>query len=142
MSNVRILFRILTSDLAGGKDPCKMNSQRLSCLHNWQRYYGMEPRNDSRLTRLYAEGRINDSPDAVARELVYTDYIFKTTLYGEFSADFFKGVANRLKVGYPSLTWTDIWEIATFYSPIALKLLMVLRCGIEMPDLCFQSKNM
>ena len=40
---------------------------RRRAVQEWQRYYGMEPRNDSKLTDMFAEGHLPWSPDAVAR---------------------------------------------------------------------------
>ena len=107
--------------------------ERRSLLHSWQRYYGMEPRNDSRLTRMYVNGEIIDTPDAVARELMATDFIYKTTLYGEVIEQFLRGLAERLRNEY-RLTWTETWEIVQFYGPIGLKLLMAMRCQAVIPE--------
>lgn len=105
-----------------------------SAVHAWQRYYGMEPRSDSRLTERFARGEIWGTADAVARELVCTNFIFEHTLYGELSEDFFRAVAASLRQKY-GLAWDATWKIARFYGTIALKLMMVSSSGIRMPDL-------
>ena len=106
---------------------------RRSIVHAWQRHYGMEPRDDSKLTEMYAEGRIDVPPDAVARELMATDVVYKQTLYGETIEEFLPNVAARLREEY-SLSWTATWKIVRFYGPIALKLMSVVDCGVRIPD--------
>ena len=107
----------------------------LTCeVHTWQRHYGMEPRNDSRLTQQYAVGALGaTTASEVARELVATDYIYKATLYGEVIEGFMRHVANDLRAKYPDLSWGACWEIVRFYGPIALKLICVESAGICIP---------
>ena len=70
---------------------------RIALVHAWQRHYGMEPRDDSKLTELFADGALGmgAQADVVARELVVTDHIYKTTLYGEVIEEFLRRVADR-----------------------------------------------
>ena len=94
----------------------------------------MEPRGDSHLTRLFAEGAVAEGADAVARELVATDHLYRSTLYGEYIEEFMRKVARRTKEKH-GLTWKETWEIVSFYGPIALKLQMARMCGMVVPDL-------
>jgi len=103
---------------------------RLETLHAWQRYYGMEPRQDSKLTRLFVQGNIDWPVDVVARELVATDFIYKHTLYGELLQDFMRSLASRVKEMY-KLSWTATWNIVSFYAPIALKLILLDSAGLH-----------
>ena len=109
--------------------------QRIQLVHAWQRHYGMEPRHDSKLTELFADGALGHTPaDVVARELLATDVVYKQTLYGEFIEEFLRGVAARLRHEHPGLTWTATWTIVRFYGPIALKLMCVSSAGLMIPD--------
>jgi len=105
----------------------------LEALHAWQRYYNMEPRDDSKLTRLFVEGKVDWPVDVVARELMATDFIYKNTLYGEVIEEFMRGVADRLKRKH-RLSWTATWDVVRFYAPIALKLMLLDRCGVRIPE--------
>lgn len=108
---------------------------RIGMVHGWQRHYGMEPRADSKLTELFADGQLGyTSADVVARELLATDVIYKRTLYGEIIVDFLRGVAARLRKEHPGLSWTATWNIVRFYGPIALKLMCVSSSGIVIPE--------
>ena len=108
-------------------------AEKLNLLHMWQRYYNMEPREDSRLTQMYVNDEIDWPVDVVARELVATDFIFKNTLYGELVEEFMRAVASTLRSMY-NLSWTSTWDIVKFYAPIALKLLMLDRSGLRIPN--------
>ena len=85
----------------------------------------MEPRSDSKLTDLWLEGGAPEfSCEAeVARELMATDYIYKTTLYPDVIEDYLRLVASKLKRQHPKLTWTQTWQIVRFYGPISLKIM-------------------
>lgn len=102
--------------------------RRRDAVCAWQRHYGMEPRDDSKLTEAYANGETSMPADEVARELFATDYIYRTTLYGDIIEDFMRLVAARLRKDHPGLSWTSTWVIVRFYAPMALKL-MCLRSG-------------
>jgi hypothetical protein len=118
---------------------------RLRTLHAWQRYYNMEPRGDSRLTRLFVNGEIDWPVEVVARELVATDFIYKHTLYGEILQDFMRLVALKVKDVY-KLSWTATWKIVSFYAPIALKLILLDSAGLRIPHVpppaCERSVNL
>lgn len=107
--------------------------ERVKLIHEWQRLYGMEPRKDSKLTEMFASGKLNMFPDQVARELMATDFIYKYTLYGELIEEFMRKVASRLKKQY-NLTWTATWEIVRFYAPIGLKLTCLLQTQRVIPQ--------
>ena len=111
-------------------DECFQENVR--SVQEWQRFYGMNPREDSRLTKLYAEGSLNMRADEVARELVATHFIFQHTLYGELIEEFMRLVACRLRTEY-ELQWSSTWEITRCYAPIALKLMCVESAGIRIP---------
>lgn len=110
------------------------HDQRIALVHTWQRHYNMEPRGDSRLTQLFADGQVWMSADQVARELLSTDFIYKHTLYGELIEEFLRGVAQRLRGKHRGLTWTSTWTIVRFYGPIALKLMCLSSTGDRIPD--------
>lgn len=112
-------------------DPSEVQERRDLVL-SWQLHYGMQPRHDSRLTELFANGVCDWPPDVVARELVATDFIYKQTLYGELVEDFLRRVAVRLRERH-RMSWTATWTIVRFYAPIALKLLCLERCGLVIP---------
>ncbi|RPF81921.1 MAG: hypothetical protein CBC65_001625 [Rhodothermaceae bacterium TMED105] len=107
--------------------------ERVRLVHEWQRYYKMEPRKDSKLTEMFASGNLNMFPDQVARELMATDFIYKYTLYGELIEEFMRKVAGRLKCQY-DLTWTSTWNIVRFYAPIGLKLICLLQTQRVIPQ--------
>jgi len=101
-------------------------------LHAWQRHYNMEPRSDSRLTERFVAGEIDWPVDAVARELVATEFLYRETLYGELLEDFMRGVAERLRREH-GLSWTATWNIVRFYAPTALKLMCLDASGLRIP---------
>ena len=106
-----------------------------SAVHAWQRYYGMEPREDSQLTARFVRGELGPTTaDVIARELVCTDFLYQNTLYGEVIEDFMRSVAGSLRQKY-GLEWGDTWHIVRFYGPVALKLMMMSACGLRMPNL-------
>jgi hypothetical protein len=107
--------------------------ERIHSVHEWQRFYGMEPRSDSKLTRMFAEGSVNMYPDQVARELMATDFIYKFTLYGEMLEEFLRKVAARMKEQH-DMTWTATWQIVRFYGPIALKLICLMQASQTIPQ--------
>ena len=106
---------------------------RLDVLHQWQRYYNMKPRSDSRLTELYASGMVRLPPDEVARELLAVDFIYRATLYGSLIEEFMRHVADRLRKKY-SLSWKATWDIVRFYGPTALKLMCLSSSYLHVPD--------
>lgn len=108
-------------------------SRRIEMVHAWQRHYHMEPRDDSQLTRLFAEGQLAMTADEVARELVCTDFLYKHTLYGDLLEDFMRAVAGRLREE-TKLSWTATWQIVRFYAPTALKLMCLSSSGDFLPE--------
>ena len=111
----------------------KEATRRLESLHEWQVYYKMVPRDDSRLTQRFVSGELLWPVDVVARELMATDFIFKNTLYGEVVEEYMRRMAERLRAIH-GLTWTDTWNIVKFYGPLSLKLLMLLQCNVQIPQ--------
>lgn len=103
-------------------------------VHYFQRMLNMEPRDDSALTEMYANGQLYTSAAEVARELMATDFIYKTTLYGELIEDFMRGVANRLRHIHCPLSWTSTWTIVRAYAPSALKLMLLSSSGVRIPE--------
>lgn len=114
--------------------------ERVTLVHQWQRYYNMEPRSDSRLTEMFARGEVQMYPDQVARELLATDCIFKYTLYGELIEEFLRRVAAILKEQH-GLSWSATWNIVRFYGPTALKLISVLQTQLVIPQCMPPSEN-
>jgi hypothetical protein len=100
-----------------------------------QHRLNMTPRDDSRLTELFAHGHLPPymTADVVARELMCTDFIFKNTLYGEVIEDYMRAVAVSLRDTY-KLSWDATWNITRFYAPIALKLMCVSSSGVRVPN--------
>lgn len=109
-------------------------ARRVEAVHAWQRYYNMEPRTDSKLTEMFADGQVYMTAAEVARELMATDYIYKHTLYGEVIEVFLRGVADELRARHPGLSWTATWDIVRFYGPVALKLMLLSAAGTRIPD--------
>lgn len=109
-------------------------AERTAAVCRWQTAYGMAPRADSALTRLYARGDIDWTADEVARELVATDFVYSHTLYGEVIEDFMRAVCARLRREH-KLSWTAAWRIVRFYAPLALKCMCVDACGVRIPEL-------
>lgn len=99
----------------------------------WQRFLNMTPRNDSRLTDMYARGEVYMSADEVARELVATDFIYRYTLYENQIEEFMRGVAVYLKDMY-SLSWKATWKIVKFYGPIAMKIISLIQTDLRIPE--------
>lgn len=108
-------------------------ARRVEMVHAWQRHYHMEPRADSQLTRLFADGELGMTADQVARELVCTDFLYKRTLYGDLLEDFMRAVARRLR-DETQLSWTATWQIVRFYAPPALKLMCLSSSGLYLPE--------
>ena len=105
----------------------------MATVQEWQRFYNMQPRGDSALTQMFERGELPyATARSVARELVATDFVYKNTLYGEVIEAYMRHVADRLRKTY-GLSWTATWQITRFYAPIALKLMMVMSCGLRIP---------
>ena len=108
---------------------------RIAMVHECQRHINMEPREDSKLTQLFADGLAGTmTADQVARELMATDYIYKHTLYGEFIESFMRAVAAKLRRKYPHLSWTATWVIVRAYGPLSLKLMCLSATGLRIPE--------
>ena len=117
--------------------PAGMNvHEMIDSVRAWQLHYNMTPRNDSRLTELYANGNLPNGvpPDAVARELMCTDFLYKYTLYGDLLEEYMRLLARRLRAIFPHLSWSSTWTIVKFYGPIALKLQCVESARVRIPD--------
>lgn len=110
-------------------------TSRREAVWEAQRNLRMTPRSDSRLTDLFARGELPPymTADAVARELLCTDYIYRQTLYGEIIEEYMRCVATHLRNAY-KLSWNATWDVTRFYAPIALKLMCVSSCGIRIPE--------
>ena len=102
-------------------------------VHAWQRNYNMEPRDDSKLTVLYAEGNLSMSAAEVARELMATEFVYRNTLYGELIERFMRCVAKRIHDTY-RISWTATWAVVRFYAPNALKLMSISATGAYIPE--------
>ena len=106
--------------------------EKIAMVHAWQRHYNMQPRSDSRLTQMFADGTTPLQADEVARELMATDFIYKHTLYGQLIEEFMRHVADYVHKTY-KLSWTATWNIVRFYGPIAIKLICLLNSGQQIP---------
>lgn len=109
-------------------------TQRKMEVHHYQRALNMEPRGDSTLTEMYAQGQLYMSAQEVARELMATDFIYKNTLYGEVIEDFMREVADQLRQIHSPLSWTSTWTIVRAYAPNALKLMLLSSAGLRIPE--------
>lgn len=109
--------------------------RRRECVWSAQRQLNMTPRDDSRLTELFATGQLPPymTADVVARELMCTEFIYQNTLYGEVIEDYMRSVAASLRGRY-KLSWGATWDITRFYAPMALKLMCVSSSGIRVPN--------
>lgn len=114
--------------------------ERRNMVHEWQRFYGMEPRADSRLTDLFASGCFDMPADMVARELMSTDFIYKHTLYGELSEEFLRLVADLVRREH-GISWPATWNIVRFYGPIALKLICLQMSNAVIPPTLTSSQT-
>lgn len=110
-------------------------AEREKEVHEWQLFYGMVPRADSQLTRLFALGRVSMRADEVARELFATSYIYDKSLYGDLIEDYMRHVAKLVRDRYPEVSWTKTWEIVRFFGPPSLKLSLCRTCELRIPDL-------
>lgn len=110
-------------------------AERVAEVHAAQRNLHMEPREDSHLTALYAHGELptHMTAEVVARELLATDFVYKTTPYGDVIAEYMRCVADYLRTAY-DLTWPATWQIVRFYAPLALKLMCVSASGGFVPE--------
>jgi hypothetical protein len=106
---------------------------RINQVTNLQKKYGMEPRDDSILTKKFANGNTTLTAEEVAKELVCVDFIYKNTLYGEFIEDYMRELASLIKCKY-KLSWDDTWELARFYGPTSLKLMCLISSQQNIPN--------
>lgn len=102
-------------------------------VHFHQRQLNMEPRDDSRLTEMYARGELGMTPQEVARELMATDFIYKHTAYEHVIEEFMREVAVNLREMH-GLSWTATWTIVRVYAPMALKLMLLSASYLTIPE--------
>ena len=108
--------------------------ERMCELENLQRSYGMEPRKDSYLSKMYANNETDLSALDVVKELISVDYIYKNTLYGETIEDYMRELAQLIKENY-KLSWNQTWEIVKFYGPDSLKLMSIISTNTSIPPI-------
>ena len=104
---------------------------RLQQLHDMQRAMGMEPRKDSHLTTQWVEGNadpVYETVTDVAHELVFVDYIYQHTLYGEVIEESMRLLAEWVRAEF-RIPWTQTWELVRWYAPTMLKLYFLRRSG-------------
>ena len=97
---------------------------RLEILHAHQRYIGMHPRRDSRLSIDYAKGNVHwmyTHPMVVAEELYIIDDLYRSTLYGNIIEEVMRLVAAHYKDKY-NASWSETWRIVRFHVPLMLKM--------------------
>lgn len=106
---------------------------RISAVHSAQRQLGMEPRDDSRLTYMYACGHEmqGQPPSTVAHELTIVNKIYQNTRYSYIIEDVMRELAKYIRKKY-RLTWTNTWDIVQFYGPILIKLYSVKLHDLEL----------
>ena len=119
-------------EVVGAQPAMYSRDEKMNMVHAWQRYYNMQPRHDSRLTEMFADGTTPLQADEVARELMATDFIYKHTLYEELIEEFMRHVADYVHKTY-RINWTATWKIVRFYGPIAIKLICLLNSGQQIP---------
>lgn len=105
--------------------------QRLVDVHEIQRQFGMEPRDDSILTLQYVTGQINSQVSAVsiAKELVVVDRIHNQTAYSSILEETMRKVTNFMHDRFPAIKWGDLWRITRFYLPEIVKLYCIRVSG-------------
>jgi hypothetical protein len=110
-----------------------MSSEKIKEVHDFQRKLGMDPRNDSKLTLMYANGETELSAEEVAKELMAVDFIYKKTLYGELIEEYMRDIALKIRRKY-RIPWGDTWNIVRFYAPSALKLQCLSASFLNIPE--------
>ena len=112
-------------------------SAKLDELRSEQLKLGMEPRHDSVLSMLYAQGNVPDelkNVKVVAKELKIVDHIYKHTNYSNIIEDVMREIAHHIHFKY-RIEWDTTWDIVRFYVPDMLKLYSVKKYGIKINDI-------
>lgn len=106
----------------------------IAAIHQLQRTrYGMEPRDDSYLTRAFANGRADPeyaTVEDVAQELYMVNRIYQETLYDVLAEETMRLVAQSL-VHEDRLLWGDAWAITRRYVPSMLKMFALRQAGVH-----------
>ena len=103
---------------------------RILEIHEFQRAFGMEPRDDSTLTLSYATGKMPHMTSLqIAKELVIVDRVYQHTQYSSVLEEVMRKVTYYLKEKYSFISWTDIWSITRFYIPEMIKLYCIRMSG-------------
>lgn len=79
--------------------------------------YGYGVRDDSRLAFNWACGTVSGSLIDITEELGFMQWFCDTTSYQSVLEKELRKIANALKVGYPDLSWVDVWSIVRVYGP-------------------------
>lgn len=105
--------------------------ERVTEIHQLQRHFGMEPRDDSILTLQYAIGQLNSHVrgESIAKELVIVDRIHKQTAYSSILEETMRKVTNFMHEKYPFIMWGDLWKITRFYLTEIIKLYCIRVSG-------------
>lgn len=110
-------------------------ARRVREVHLHQRIRGMDPRDDSALTLMYARRGLDPAlfpgAPAVAEELVVVNHIYQTTLYGELLEGVMRVVKARAHRMYPAIPVPQLWAIVRLYVPTFLKLHCLHVCRSE-----------
>ena len=106
---------------------------RLAQLQTEQRNIGMEPRDDSKLSYMFAKGEVDEQADVIAHELVAVDYIHQNTQYTALIEEVMREIALHCKKKY-RLPWTEVWEVVRFYAPTMLKLYCMRESNAQIPN--------
>lgn len=107
---------------------------RIDDLWGKQRARGMVPRDDSKLSFLFATEESNESVNDVARELCTVNYIYENTAYSALLEDVMRELASQCRKKYKLSSWTETWKILRFYAPTLLKLYCVRTSNVDIPD--------
>ena len=109
--------------------------RRVREVQTHQRVRGMDARDDSALTLMYARQELDaelfPSASTVAEELVIVDHIYQTTLYGELLEGVMRLIKAKAHRMYPAIPVPQLWAIVRLYVPTFLKLHCLHVCRSE-----------
>lgn len=92
----------------------------------------MDVRHDSRLAWLYATEQGHGegmSAEEAALDMIAIQYIYEHTGYGALVQNNLRAIADWCKEQYPTVSWSQVWEIVTDTCVGACKIEAMLRVG-------------
>ena len=107
--------------------------ENIQDVHNEQLTLNMLPRNDSKLTFMYATNKLSMTAREVAHELMCVDYIFQNTNYQQIIEETMREVAGYIKKTY-KISWDLTWALIRRYLPTALKMYCIRTYHITLPE--------